>query len=121
MMFDAGFGKGDDRLLLGQLSNALLRNCRFLAAIGLHTRGMTVAEADMLFQEKCFIDPGNALQQAYRGTFDPGYLSYTLGKLEILELRKEFFEKRKTESLRAFHDWLLSFGASPIALIRRRL
>ncbi|MCK6546970.1 DUF885 domain-containing protein [Myxococcota bacterium] len=121
MMFEAGFGRGDARLELGQLSNALLRNCRFLAAIGLHTRGMTVEQANALFQEKCFIDPGNALQQAYRGTFDPGYLSYTLGKLQIMELRKEFFAKRGTTSLRAFHDWLLSFGAPPVALVRERL
>jgi hypothetical protein len=121
MMLEAGFGKGDPRLELGQLSNALLRNCRFLAAIGLHTGGMTVDEAKKLFEEKCFIDPGNALQQAYRGTFDPGYLSYTLGKLQIIELRKEFFARRGTTSLREFHDWLLSFGSPPVELIRARL
>lgn len=120
MMLDAGFGGGDPRVKLGQLSNALLRNCRFLAAIGLHTGGMTVAEADKLFQDKCFIDPGNAIQQAYRGTFDPGYLSYTLGKLQILELRDRYFQKHG-EDLRGFHDWLLSYGSSPVALIGERL
>lgn len=121
MMFEAGYGKGDARLELGQLSNALLRNCRFIAALGLHTEGMTVKQADTLFREKCLIDPGNAIQQAYRGTFDPGYLSYTLGKLQILELRKAFFEKRGTKSFREFHDWLLSFGSAPVSLIRERL
>jgi uncharacterized protein (DUF885 family) len=121
MMFEAGYGKGDPRLELGQLSNALLRNCRFIAALGLHTEGMTVKQADTLFREKCLIDPGNAIQQAYRGTFDPGYLSYTLGKLQIMELRKAFFEKRGTQSLREFHDWLLSFGSAPLSLIRERL
>lgn len=121
MMLEAGFGQGDPRLELGQLSNALLRNCRFLAAIGLHTRGMTVDQANELFQKQCFIDPGNAIQQAYRGTFDPGYLSYTMGKLQIMELRAQFFERRKTKSLREFHDWLLAFGAPPIALAARRM
>jgi uncharacterized protein (DUF885 family) len=120
MMLEAGFGHDDPRLLLGQLSNALLRNCRFLAAIGLHVTGMTVAQADDLFQKECFIDPGNAKQQAYRGTFDPAYLSYTLGKLQILELRRRYYEKRG-ESLQSFHDWLLSFGSAPVAIISQRL
>lgn len=121
MMFDAGFAKGDDKRKLGQLSNALLRNCRFIAAIGLHTKGMTVEQADELFREKCFIDPGNAQQQAYRGTFDPGYFSYTFGKLQILELREAYLAKTGKKSLREFHDWLLSFGGPPVALIKARL
>jgi uncharacterized protein (DUF885 family) len=121
MMVEAGFGEGDLRVRLGQLSNALLRNCRFLAAIGLHTRGMTVDEAERLFRDRCFVDAGNARQQAYRGTFDPGYLSYTLGKLEIRALRERFFAARGTRSLGAFHDWLLSFGAPPLALLDARL
>ncbi len=121
MMFEAGYGAGDPRLKLGQLSNALLRNCRFLAAIGLHTAGMTVAQADALFREKCFIDAGNAKQQAYRGTFDPGYLSYTLGKIQILELRARFQAERKETKLGPFHDWLLSFGSAPVGLIGKRL
>ena len=87
----------------------------------LEREGMTVATADEMFRDRCFIDPGNATQQAYRGTFDPGYLSYTLGKLQIKQLRSAFFARRDTRSLRAFHDWLLSFGSAPVALIERRL
>ncbi|MEW5852836.1 MAG: DUF885 domain-containing protein [Myxococcota bacterium] len=121
MMLDAGFGGGQDRLRLGQLSNALLRNCRFLATLGLHVDGLSVDQAQRLFQEKCFVDEGNAQQQANRGTYDPGYLSYTLGKLQILGLREKFFAKRNTRSLREFHDWLLSFGGAPLALIEKRL
>jgi len=121
MMLDAGYGGDNPRLKLGQLSNALLRNCRFLAAIGLHTAGMTVPQADELFRTKCFVDAGNAKQQAYRGTFDPGYLSYTLGKLQIMTLREEFAKKRGEAKLGPFHDWLLSFGSAPVALIGRRL
>lgn len=121
MMFEAGYGGDDPRLKLGQLSNALLRNCRFLAAIGLHTAGMTVAQADALFREKCFIDAGNAKQQAYRGTFDPGYLSYTLGKLQIMALRERFRAERGETALGPFHDWLLSYGSAPVGLIGKRL
>lgn len=121
MMFDAGFAAGDHKRKLGQLSNALLRNCRFIAAIGLHIKGMDVAGAQKLFEEQCFIDPGNAQQQAYRGTFDPGYFSYTLGKLQILELRDKYFAKHGTQNLRQFHDWLLSHGNAPVALIAQRL
>ncbi len=121
MMLDAGYGDGDPRLRLGQLGNALLRNCRFFAAIGLHTKGMTVEEAERMFVDKCFVDPGNARQQAFRGTFDPGYLSYTVGKLMILDLRPKFFAKHETESLRAFHDWLMGFAGAPVSLIAKRL
>lgn len=121
MMLDAGYGNDDPRLKLGQLSNALLRNCRFLAAIGLHTGGMTVEQADALFRNKCFVDAGNAKQQAYRGTFDPGYLSYTLGKLQILALREKFQDARDETALGPFHDWLLSFGNAPVGLIGKRL
>jgi uncharacterized protein (DUF885 family) len=121
MILDAGYAEGDPALKLGQLSNALLRNCRFIAAIGLHTKGMTVEQAEELFKKQCFIDPGNARQQAYRGTFDPGYLSYTLGKIQILKLREKFFAKRGTDDLKAFHDWLMSFGSAPVALVEQRL
>jgi hypothetical protein len=121
MMLDAGLGAGDDRMRLGQLSNALLRNCRFLAALGLHADQMSVEAAQRLFQERCFVDEGNAQQQAYRGTYDPGYLSYTLGKLQIMALRQRYFEKHPGAGLKAFHDALLGLGGAPVALIARRL
>ena len=60
---------------------------RLLSAIGLHTHGMTVAESEKMFREQAFQDPGNARQQAARGTYDPAYLNYTLGKLMIRKLR----------------------------------
>ena len=71
MMLDAGFAEGNARMRLGQLADALLRNCRFLATLGLHVDGMSVEAAQKLFQEKCFVDEGNAQQQAFRGTYDP--------------------------------------------------
>jgi uncharacterized protein (DUF885 family) len=125
MMWEAGFGDGDPRLRIGQLQNALLRNVRFLVAIGLHTGRMTVEEAERMFREQAFQDPANARQQAARGTFDPAYLNYTLGKLMIRKLRDDWSALHGgaggSDSWRELHDRLLSFGGPPIPLVRRAL
>src|SRR3546814_15609354 len=76
-------------------SSDLLRNCRFLSAIGLHTKGMTVAESEKMFKDQCWQDEGNARQQAERGTYDPLYLNYTLGKLMIRHLRGDRSEEHR--------------------------
>ena len=107
---------------IGQLLNALLRNVRFLASIGMHTQGMTVAQAETMFMEQAYQDPGNARQQAARGTFDPGFLNYTLGKLMIRQLRDEWTATRGgRRAWQKFHDEFLSYGAPPIALVRQSM
>lgn len=122
MMLDAGFGGGDPELRIGQVLSALLRTVRYLSAIGLHTGGMTVEESQALFQEKAFQDFGNASQQAYRGTFDPGYLNYTLGKLMINKLRDDWTAGRGgREAWGAFHDEFLRYGSPPIPLLREQM
>ena len=122
MMWDAGLGDGDPEVHIGQLLNALLRNVRYLSAIGLHTEGMTVEESRQMFLDKAFQDYGNAEQQANRGTYDPGYLNYTLGKLMINKLRDDWTTGRGgQEAWGAFHDELLSFGRPPIPLLRKRM
>ena len=78
-MWDAGLGNGEPEAHIGQLLNAMLRNVRFLSAIGMHTGRMTVAESERMFREEGFQDAGTARQQAARGTFDPAYLNYTMG------------------------------------------
>jgi uncharacterized protein (DUF885 family) len=104
------------------LANALLRNARFLSAIGLHTRGMTVEESKQLFMEEAFQDPGTAEQQANRGTYDPAYLNYTLGKLMILQLREDWAAERgDREAWKAFHDEFLSYGGPPVPLARAQM
>lgn len=119
MMVDAGLGDGDPEIEIGQLLNALLRNVRFLSAIGLHAEGMTVEESQAMFEEKAYQDFGNASQQAYRGTYDPGYLNYTLGKLMINKLRKDWTTGRGGEDAWGkFHDQFLSYGSPPVPLIR---
>lgn len=122
MMWEAGYGDGDPEVHLGQLSNALLRNVRFLSSVGLHTGGMSVDESVELFEQKAFQDPGNARQQAYRGTFDPGYYNYTLGKLMIRTLREDWTASRGgREAWKAFHDEFLSYGGPPVPLVREAM
>jgi uncharacterized protein (DUF885 family) len=122
MMHDAGLSAGDPEMHIGQLHDALLRNVRFVAAIGLHTQGMTVDEAKKLFREKSFTDEGNALQQAARGTFDPAYLNYTLGKLMIRKLRDDWTATRGGRAAwKEFHDQFLRYGGPPIPLIRKMM
>ncbi|MBW3568481.1 MAG: DUF885 domain-containing protein, partial [Proteobacteria bacterium] len=122
MMHDAGLGAGDPQVHIGQLTNALLRNARYLSAIGLHTEGMTVEESQQLFIEKGLQDPGNAQQQAYRGTSDPGYLNYTMGKLMIMKLRDDWVASRGgRDAWKAFHDEFLSYGGPPIPMVREAM
>ncbi len=121
MMFDAGAGNRTPQARIGMLKEALLRNVRFVAAIGLHTRGMTVDQATAVFSEKGFVDPGNARQQATRGTFDPMYLAYTLGKLMIRKLRDDWMKKHPGAELADFHDEFLSYGCAPVPVIRREM
>ena len=120
MMYEMGLGDGDPATHVGQLLNALLRNARYLSAIGLHTGGMTVAQSEALFRDKAFQDAGNSRQQAARGTFDPGYGNYTLGKLMIRKLRDDWTANRGGRAAwQSFHDEFLAHGSPPIPVIRQ--
>jgi hypothetical protein len=119
MTWDAGLGANDPETHVGQLTEALLRDVRFLSAIGLHTGKMSVAESEKMFRESAFADAADARQQAARGTFDPAYLNYTMGKLMIRKLREDWTATRGGRNAwRDFHDQFLSFGGPPIPLVR---
>lgn len=121
MMLDRGFGGGNPKYRLGQLQEALLRDCRYVAGILLHSAGWTVERAAKeLFEDKCFQEPANAYEEARRGTYNPTYLYYTLGKIEIQKLRDEYMAK-KGATLRQFHDAFVAQGSLPIPLVRRIL
>ena len=120
MMVDEGFGGGDPKVRLAQLQEALLRDVRYVTGIKLHTAGWTVEQGTKLFQEKAFQERANAFEEARRGTYNPTYLYYTLGKLEILALRDEY-RSRKGASLREFHDAFVAQGSLPIPLVRKIL
>jgi len=120
LVVEAGFDGGNAETRVGQLSNALLRNCRYLSAIGLHARGMTQEQSREMFRNECFQDEGTARQQAARGTYDPAYLNYTLGKLMIRKLRDDWTPSRGGRTAwRSFHDRFLEYGGPPIPLVRR--
>ncbi len=131
MMIEKGLAKGDPERHIGQLIDALLRDVRLLSSIGLHTHGMTVAQSEKMFREQAFQDPGNARQQAARGTYDPAYLNYTLGKLMIRKLRTDWVAKHSAAGAAApaddqalwhdFHDQFLSYGGPPIPLLRKEM
>jgi len=122
MMLEQGYGEGNPSLLLVQLQAALIRVCRYIAAIKLHTQGMTVEQATILFQQQAYMDPANAAREATRGTLDPTYISYTLGKLEIMKLRTDYKKMMGEKfNLKAFHDQFLSYGVLPIKLIREQM
>ena len=120
MAVDEGFGGGDPRIRLAQLQEALLRDCRYVVGIKLHTQGMTVEDGAKIFVEKGFQEPANAYEEARRGAYNPTYLYYTLGKLEIQELAADYM-RIKHASLKQFHDAFIAQGALPIPLVRRLL
>jgi uncharacterized protein (DUF885 family) len=125
MLLDEGFPAGGDKLKtakyrLAQSDEALLRLCRLCVAIKMHCDDMTVDEATKFFQENCYYFEQPARQEAIRGAHDPGYLFYTLGKLMILKLRRDWQQQEgPAYSLQRFHDELLRHGAPPLPLLRQ--
>jgi len=131
MMVDEGFGGTGSRspspeeavkaakYVLAQTDEALLRVCRLCASIKMHCQGMKVDEATKFFEDNCYYEHKPAEQEAMRGTFDPEYLYYTLGKLEFFKLREDYKEQEGAEfSLQKFHDKALRHGAPPLRLLR---
>jgi len=121
MMVEAGYST-DAGVRLAQSIDALLRDARFLVALGLHTQAMPIAEAIEIFRSVGFLSELPATREAMRGAWDPLYLNYTLGKLLIMDLRRELQQQQAGAfSLRRFHDAFLGCGCLPIPLIRELL
>jgi uncharacterized protein (DUF885 family) len=131
MMLDEGFGsptssspneedvKRAAKYRMAQADEALLRLCRLCVSIKMHTQNMSLDEATRFFQDNCYYEEKPARQEAMRGTFDPGYLNYTLGKLQILKLRDDYKAQQGDDfSLQKFHNELLYHGMPPIRLLR---
>lgn len=129
LMVDEGYGtvanpKEEDvkraaKYRMAQADEAMLRLCRLCVAIKMHTQNMTVDEASKFFQENCYYEEKPAYAEAMRGTFDPGYMNYTLGKLEILKLRDDYkAQEGDNFSIQKFHNELLNHGMPPIRLLR---
>lgn len=131
MLVDDGFGqpkkpdaseeetKRAAEYRMAQSDEALLRLCRLCVSIKMHTQGMSVDDATKFFQDNCYYEEKTARSEAMRGTFDPGYLNYTLGKLQILKLREDYkAQEGEKYSLKKFHDEMLKHGMPPIRLLR---
>jgi uncharacterized protein (DUF885 family) len=122
MMLDEGYGNGDPKLRLGQLLDALLRDARFIAGIQMHTGKMTLDQAQKFFVDEGYQVPPVAEEEAKRGTSDPTYLYYTLGKLQILKLREDYRKLRGNEfTLEEFHDRFMRQGSVPMKIIRKSM
>jgi uncharacterized protein (DUF885 family) len=121
LSIEAGLGAGSAAAEVAQLHDALLRNCRLLASIGLHTAGKDLEWATRLFQEEGHLERLPAEREAIRGSFNPEYYCYTLGKLEILEVRRKFLSSGYGGSLLGFHDTLLGFGSPPVGALSELL
>ena len=120
MMVEAGFGRDNYRVKLGQLAEALIRLARFIVGIKLHTEDMSVEQGVRFFRDEAFMEEASARREAERGTFDPTYLVYTAGKLMLLKLRQDYKQQQgKAFSLRSFHDTLLGNGTAPFWLHRQ--
>ena len=122
MMQDEGYGNGDPKLRMGQLQDALLRDARFIAGIEMHTGKMTLQQAKEFFMKEGYQVPPVAEEEAKRGTSDPTYLVYTLGKLQILKLREDYQKLRGDKfTLQEFHDRLMQQGGVPLKIIRKAM
>jgi hypothetical protein len=122
MMLDEGYGAGDLKLRLGQLQDALLRNARYIVGIQMHTGQMTYDQAVEFFVKEGMQTRSTAVVESKRGTSNPTYLYYTLGKLEILKLREDYRKMRGASfSMQEFHDTFLKQGFPPIKVVRRTM
>jgi uncharacterized protein (DUF885 family) len=120
MIVDEGYGNGDPKVRLAQLNEALLRDCRYIVGIKLHTEGWTVEQGKKFFVEQGYIEPEVGFQEARRGTYNPTYLYYTLGKLQIFKFRADYKKAKGADfSLLKFHDDFVRQGGIPIKLIRK--
>ena len=122
MVLDEGLHNNDPRYRLAQLVDALLRDCRYLVGIKMHTQGMTTDEAKEFFVKEGHQVPVVGEMETKRGTGDPTYLMYTLGKLEILKLREDYKRKMGSAfSLQDFHDRFIKAGSPAVKIVRREL
>jgi uncharacterized protein (DUF885 family) len=122
MMIDEGFGGGDPKIRLGQHADALLRLCRFVVGIREHTQWMTVDQATRFFMNNAYMGETPSRAEAERGTFDPTYLVYTVGKLGIMKMRDDYRQYRGRDySLQEFHDRVLADGMAPLWVHRQML
>lgn len=126
MMLDQGLGHdADNKKILAarmvQIHDALLRACRYIVGIEMHTRGMSYESAKQFFIKEGFMESANAERETKRGTKDPTYLVYTLGKLRIIKLRTAYMKAFPDADLKKFHDKFLATGFAPLCIVEAEM
>jgi uncharacterized protein (DUF885 family) len=122
MMQDEDYGNGDLKLRLGQLQDALLRDARYVVGIQMHTGKMSYEQGIDFFVKEGYQTHAIGEVETKRGTSDPTYLYYTLGKLEIMKLREDYKKMRgRAFTLEEFHDRFMREGWPPIKIVRKAL
>ena len=127
MMLDEGYGNNGDpvkasKYRIAQSGDALLRICRLCVSIKMHCMGASVDEGTKFFMDNWYQGEKPSRVEAMRGTFDPLYLFYTVGKLEILKLRVDYQQQEGANySLKKFNDAMVDHGMPPIRLLREVL
>ncbi|MEY4957364.1 MAG: hypothetical protein RL409_1621 [Gemmatimonadota bacterium] len=122
LVVEQGFMNGDPRYELAQLSDALTRICRLLSGIRLHTGEWTLAQAQACFEQQAYVAAPAAKREAERGTYDPTYGGYFLGKRGMLTLRRDVKAAQGDKfSLREFHERVMKNGIAPIWAHRQLL
>tara|TARA_B100000029_G_C17581204_1_gene959727 strand:- start:2422 stop:2829 length:408 start_codon:yes stop_codon:yes gene_type:complete len=124
MILDEGFERGNAEIRLGQLAEALTRLARTVVGIRLHAEDLSVEQGVRFFKEEAYLEEGTARREAERGTFDPSYVLYALGKLMMVKLRADVEEATRSTpksegfSLQRFHDNVLGQGSVPFWMHR---
>lgn len=127
MMIDEGYGDTGDPIMaakyrLAQSGEALVRLCRLCVSVKMHCQGMSVDEATSFFMDNWYQGEQLSRSEAIRGTYDPGYLYYTLGKLQMLKLREDYKQQEGDDySLQKFHNLVLSYGMPPFQMLREQI
>lgn len=127
MMVEEGFGNNADsvkaaKYRMAQSADALLRICRLCVSVKIHCQGMTIEEATKFLMDNWYQGEKPSHQEALRGSFDPGFLFYTVGKLEILKLREDYKKQEGSNyTLKRFNDAMLDNGMPPVSLLRELL
>jgi uncharacterized protein (DUF885 family) len=122
MVLDEGYRNNDPKLRLAQVSDALTRICRLLSGIRLHTKQWTLDDAQRCFENEAYVAAPAARREAERGTYDPTYGGYFLGKRAILKLRADYERRMGSKSsLREFHERFMRNGIAPIWAQRQLL
>lgn len=119
LMYRAGFAESAEEEFFHQL--AMLRAIALVVVdVGLHTRGMTPAEAIAFLMDRLPLDQAAALADVRRvAAWPTSGLAAAVGRREIVQLHDAWRARVGDEApIKRFHQALLDFGGLPISLAR---